>query len=148
MMETIKELWKKHRSVLLYVIFGGLTTLVDWGIRFAFYAGFAEQMEQSPLLLHAFDVIAWIGAILFAFVTNRIWVFESKKRGFRAVTGELFSFAGGRVLTLLLQEALMFVFCTWLRFNEYVITVVAAVLVVILNYFISKFFVFRKKKEQ
>ncbi len=148
MMGKIKELWEKHRSVLLYVIFGGLTTLVDWCIRFALYWGFAGPMEQYPLLLHAFDVVAWIAAVLFAFVTNRIWVFDSKKRGFLPVLGELVSFAGGRVLTLLLQEALMFIFCTWLGLNEYIITVVAAVLVVILNYFISKFLVFRKKKEQ
>lgn len=147
-MGRIKELWTKHRSVLLYVIFGGLTTLVDWCVRFALYWGFAGPMEQYPLLLHAFDVVAWVCAVLFAFVTNRIWVFDSKKHGFVPVMGELFSFAGGRVLTLLLQELLMFVFCTLLKFNEYLITVIAAVLVVILNYFISKFFVFRKKKSQ
>ena len=60
--------------------------------------------------------------------------------------GEIIAFAGGRVLTLLLQEALMAVFFTWLGFNEYIVKIVAAVLVVILNYFISKLLVFRKNK--
>jgi putative flippase GtrA len=86
--------------------------------------------------------------VAFAYVTNRIWVFESKRRGFLPILGEIAAFAGGRVVTLLLQEAIMAVFCTWLGLNMYLFKIIAAVLVVILNYFISKLLVFRKSKRE
>ena len=84
--------------------------------------------------------------MLFAFFTNRILVFRSRRRGLLPVLGELGTFAGGRVVTLLAQEAIMAVFVTALKLNEYAIKVVAAVVVVIANYFISKLIVFRKEK--
>lgn len=140
------ELLKKYKSIILYIIFGGLTTVVDWTVSFSLYYLWGEAIEATPWLIHGANVIAWAAAVAFAYVTNRIWVFESKRRGFAPILGEIFAFAGGRVFTLLLQEVLMAVFFTWLGFNEYLVKIVAAVLVVILNYFISKLLVFRKKK--
>ena len=139
------ELLKKYKSVILYIIFGGLTTMVDWSVSFTLYYLWGDAIEATPWLIHGANVIAWVAAVAFAYVTNRIWVFESKRRGLGAIVAEVSAFAGGRVFTLLLQEVLMAVFFTWLGFNEYLVKIVAAVLVVILNYFISKIFVFRKK---
>ena len=142
------EFLKKHRSVILYIIFGGLTTVVDWSVSFLLYYFWGEAIDATPILLHGANVIAWVAAVAFAYVTNRIWVFESKRRGFLPIFKEIAAFAGGRVATLLLQEAIMGVFCTWLGFSEYLFKVIAAVLVVILNYFISKLLVFRKSKRE
>lgn len=139
------ELLKKYKSVILYIIFGGLTTVVDWSVSFTLYYLWGDAIEATPWLIHGANVIAWVAAVAFAYVTNRIWVFESRRHGLAAIVGEIAAFAGGRVFTLLLQEILMAVFFTWLGFNEYLVKMVAAVLVVILNYFISKIFVFRKK---
>jgi putative flippase GtrA len=139
------ELLKKYKSIILYIIFGGLTTVVDWSVSFTLYYLWGDAIEATPWLIHGANVIAWVAAVAFAYVTNRIWVFESKRRGFVPIVGEIAAFAGGRVFTLLLQEVLMAIFFTWLGFNEYIVKIVAAVLVVILNYFISKIFVFRKK---
>lgn len=136
---------KKYKSIILYILFGGMTTVVDWSVSFSLYYFWGDAIEATPWLIHGANVIAWVAAVAFAYVTNRIWVFESRCRGIRAICGEIVAFAGGRVLTLLLQEALMAIFFTWLGFNEYIVKIVAAVLVVILNYFISKLFVFRKK---
>lgn len=140
-------LLKKHKSVILYVLFGGMTTVVDWGVSFLLYYLWGEAIDATPWLIHGADVIAWVAAVSFAYVTNRIWVFESRRRGFFPILSELGAFAGGRALTLLLQEALMAVFFTWLGLNEYAVKIAAAVLVVILNYFVSKLLVFRKKKQ-
>ena len=148
MKETIRALWGKYREQLLYLIFGGLTTVIDWGVCFAGYRIFAEQMEQSRVIVHAIDTVAWVAAVLFAFVTNRALVFGSRKKGFLPVLGELGTFAGGRVLTLAMQEAIMAVFVTALGLNEYVFKIAAAVVVVIANYFISKLIVFRKGKAE
>lgn len=142
------EFLKKHKSVILYILFGGLTTVVDWSISFLLYYLWGDAIEATPILLHGANVIAWVAAVAFAYITNRIWVFESKRRGLLPILGEIVAFAGGRVLTLLLQEAIMAVFCTWLGFNEYLFKIIAAVLVVILNYFISKLVVFRKTKRE
>lgn len=142
------EFLKKHKSVILYIIFGGLTTVVDWSVSFLLYYFWGEAIDATPILLHGANVIAWVAAVAFAYVTNRIWVFESKRRGFIPIICEIAAFAGGRVVTLLLQEAIMGVFCTWLGLNEYLFKVIAAVLVVILNYFISKLLVFRKTRRE
>ncbi|MBE6628807.1 MAG: GtrA family protein [Ruminococcaceae bacterium] len=148
MIEKIKNLLIRYREVILYLIFGGLTTVVDWGLSFLLYHFWGEAIKANVLLIHGANVIAWAAAVLFAFITNRIWVFESQKKGFLPVLGELGSFAGGRVMTLLLQEAMFVIFFDILGINEFIVKIVAAVLVIILNYVISKLIVFRKKKEQ
>jgi putative flippase GtrA len=135
---------KKYKEILLYLIFGGLTTVVDWAVSFLLYYLWGDAIREIVWLIHGANVIAWAAAVIFAYVTNRIWVFESKTHG-AAIVREFLSFAGGRVLTLLLQEAMFAVFFHALSINEYVVKIVAAVLVVVSNYFISKLLVFRKK---
>ena len=146
MLEKIKGLVAKYREQLLYLIFGGLTTAVDWGVSFVLYYVWGAAIEETVFLIHAANLIAWAAAVLFAYVTNRIWVFESKRRGFLPILGEFVSFAGGRVLTLLLQELMFVIFFHWLGISEFIVKAIAAVLVVISNYFISKLLVFRNKK--
>ena len=107
MIEKIKAFLRKDREVLLYLLFGGLTTVVDFGVSFLLYRLLGDAMEQNRLLIHAADAVAWVCAVLFAFFTNRVWVFRSDRRGFLPILLELFSFAGGRVLTFLLQEAIL-----------------------------------------
>ena len=104
-------------------------------------------MDSYWFTVHAVDSVAWLAAVLFAFFTNRLLVFRSRKRGFLPVLGELGTFAGGRVATLLMQEAIMAIFVTALRFNEYLVKIIAAVIVVIANYFISKLLVFRSRSK-
>ena len=146
MIQRLKKLLESYREQVLYLIFGVLTTAVDWGISFLLYRLWIDAAQAPDSMVHLADVIAWMAAVAFAFVTNRIWVFGSKKHGFLPVAKELMSFAGGRVFTLLLQEAIMALFVTWLGWNKYVFRILAAVFVVILNYVISKLFVFRKTK--
>lgn len=148
MIEKIKALWKKHREVLMYLIFGGLTTAVDWGVSYLLYFFWGAAIEETAVLVHLANTIAWAAAVTFAYVTNRIWVFESSRRGLLPILGEFASFAGGRVLTLLLQEAMFVVFFHWLGISEFIVKAIAAVLVVIANYFISKLLVFKKNKEK
>ena len=148
MIKKIKELLIRYREVLLYLIFGGLTTVVDWGLSFLLYHFWGDAIEANTILVHGANVIAWAAAVLFAFITNRIWVFKSEKKGFLPILGELGSFAGGRVMTLLLQEAIFVIFFDIMGISEFIVKLIAAVLVIILNYFISKLIVFRKKRTQ
>lgn len=126
--------YKKHKSVLLYLLFGGLTTVVSIGT----YALFLPVV--SPLIA---NIISWVAAVTFAYVTNRTWVFASKEKGL-AIIQEAFAFYGGRVFTLGLEEVVLYVFITLLFFPPLTVKVFAQVIVLILNYVISKLFVFKK----
>lgn len=148
MLSKIKALILHYREQLLYLIFGGLTTVVDWLVSFILYGVWDTAIETNAFVIHGANVIAWVSAVLFAFVTNRKWVFRSRQRGVSAVLGELFTFAGGRVLTFLLQETIVFVFFDCLAVNKYAVKLIAAVLVVVLNYFISKLLVFRHRNDR
>ena len=132
------EWTKEHHELVTYVIFGGLTTVVDWGISFVLY--------QTDMNTHVVNVIAWTAAVLFAFVTNKIWVFRSRTKAASRVVGELIAFAGGRVLSLGVQELLFVLAVDILDWNRTLVKIPVAVLVVIINYFLTKF-VFRKKQD-
>ena len=138
MIEKVKGILL-NREVLLYLVFGVLTTLVDWVVSFALY--------RTALETHLSNVIAWAAAVLFAYITNRVWVFESRREGASAIVRELGVFAGGRVATLAMQELVFLAFHDLLQISEYIVKVIAAVLVVIGNYAISKWIVFRKDED-
>ncbi|MBE6554216.1 MAG: GtrA family protein [Ruminococcaceae bacterium] len=146
MIEKIKRLLVRFREQILYLIFGVMTTAVDWGVSFLLYFFWGAAIEKTVYLVHAANTLAWAAAVVFAYVTNRIWVFQSKRRGCSAVAGEFLAFAGARVSTLLLQELIVFVLFDLLLWNVYLVKVIAAVFVVVANYFISKLLVFRKQK--
>ena len=145
MPKRLQAILQKYREQLLYLIFGVLTTAVDFGISFLLYRFWVDSANVASVSLHVADVIAWTAAVLFAYVTNRIWVFESQTRGALPIAKELLGFGGGRVFTLLLQEAIMLIAVTWLGGNKYLFRILAAILVVVLNYVISKLLVFKKK---
>ena len=136
-MQTLKQLFDKHRELILYVFFGGLTTLVSVGsfILFDTLLGIHELVS---------NLLSWILAVGFAYVTNRKWVFCSKARG-AAIWAEACSFYGGRLLTLGMEEVILLIFATWLSFHSTAIKVIAQVAVLVGNYIISKFLIFRKK---
>lgn len=127
-----------RKEVLRYLIVGGLTTVVSmvlfYGSTWTFLNG------NDPFQLQVANVISWIGAVAFAYVTNRVFVFESKNP---KIFREIVSFVGSRVLTLLLDMAVMFLLSTVLLINYNFSKLVAMVLVTVGNYVISKLLVFR-----
>lgn len=145
MIEKIKALCIKYREIIVYVIVGGLTTVVSWAAKFAwnfiFYGGTAYPTELQAVILSTVENVA---GILFAYPMNRRFVFQSKDP---EIFKEFLKFALSRVSTLLLSLALN-VLLTWMGVNIYVTTIIAAVVVVIMNYVLSKLLVFRKKEEK
>lgn len=142
-MEKIKSLCVKYREPIVYIIVGGLTTLVSWAAKFAwnfiFYGGTAYPTELQAVIL---STVEWVAGVAFAYPTNRRFVFQSKDP---EIFKECIKFVLSRVSTYLLSVGLN-VLLTWLGVNVYVTTIVAAVAVVIANYVISKLLVFRKKE--
>lgn len=142
----MKKLFQKYREVILYLIMGGATTLVSWGT----YALGAKTFSWS---ITGANVFSWICAVLFAFVTNKIWVFESRSWAAGTAFPELVRFVSARLLTgalewfgvpflvhIGLDRELFGVKGMWAK-------IAVSVLVVILNYVFSKLLVFTKKAD-
>lgn len=134
-------LYVKYKEILLYLFFGLLTTVI--GI--AFYILFDTVCEINELIA---NIMSWILAVTFAYVTNRIWVFESKVTERADLLKEMLDFYGGRLVSLAVEEVIIIVFVTLLQFDSTLIKIIASVIVIILNYIISKLFVFRKKEHE
>ena len=130
--------YKKYKMVLLYVFFGGRTTVIS-------IASFALFLYLGLNELVA-NVLSWIFAVLFAYVTNRTWVFDSRAAGLRNVCREAAAFFGGRLLTLGMEELLLVVFVTWLRFDSMIVKIAAQIVVLVSNFVISKWLVFKNPK--
>ena len=143
MIEKIKELCVKHREIIVYLIVGGLTTVVSWAAKFiwnfVFYAGTAYPSVIQNFIL---SVVNWVAGVAFAYPMNRRFVFQSKNPNILSEAG---GFVMSRVATLILDIVMMQVLVL-LGMNVYAATVIVAVLVIVGNYVFSKFFVFKNKK--
>ncbi len=142
-MDQIKEIYKKYHEVINYLIFGGLTTVVSLVTKYILL--FTILDASNGVQLQVAVVISWIVACTFAYITNRIWVFDSKSK---EIIKEVIKFFAARVITLGLEMFIMFVFVTLLGLNSdlWVIiwTLVAQIVVVVANYIFSKLFIFKK----
>lgn len=136
-LRIFEPFYKKNKEVLLYLFFGGLTFLIS----VVTYAYFTMMFGMNELIANIFS---WIIAVLFAFVTNKIWVFQSKNDTILAFVREAVAFFAGRVATLVVEEVILFVFITMLQWNSLGVKIAAQVIVIVLNYVISKLLVFKK----
>ena len=165
-METLKTLWNKYREIILYLIFGAMTTVVGLGSYFVILkvAGVAFGVEEGQPAYNGVRAVAqilqWVFAVLFAYFTNKRWVFRAEGGN---ETRRLASFFGARLFTLGADSVVTFGIVFLLGIFGYetfsldlIITIrftpdlwgkgAAAVVVIILNYVLSKFIVFRKEK--
>ena len=154
-MTKIKEVITKYKELLLYLIFGVLTTLVN----LLTFWSFTKILGDELYLIN--NAIAWVVGVIFAFVTNKLFVFESKSWNVKIAGKELTEFVGARLFSFGVEEGGMWLFVDILAFGEKSLTLfgititgqiiaklVLAVIVVILNYFFSKFIIFKKNKNQ
>ena len=130
----VQPFYEKYKEQLLYLFFGALTTVVSLG-RFAL---FTKVIPCDELLA---NVISWLLAVLFAFLTNRTWVFQSDAQ--ENFPKQMLSFYLGRVATLLMEEALLLIFVKVLHWDAMLVKLAAQILIVIANYVISKLFIFK-----
>ena len=136
-MEKFKAILKKHGDILSYLFFGVLTTAVNYVVYLPCYNLLGLSAAVS-------NVIAWVGAVAFAYVTNKPFVFKSHDWSAKTVVPELAKFVGCRVGSGVLETAIIFLTVDCLSFDGNVMKLVTSVLVVILNYVGSKLLVFRK----
>lgn len=134
MFNKLFDLYKKYKEIINYLIFGGLTTLIS----IVTYALFAKVFHIDYLIS---NVLSWIIAVLFAYITNKIFVFESKsKKNIKEIT----SFFFFRVVSLIMEMVILYIFVDMLHIDDLVTKIIAQVIVIVSNYVFSKVFVFKK----
>ena len=150
----IKKIWDKvmNREVISYLIFGVLTTLVNWVV----YAAMVKVHIDYRIATAA----AWAVSVLFAFIVNKIFVFVSKSSSWKEVwiesynlrpayvMKEITSFVACRAVSGVMEMVFMIVMVSWIHMDEYISKIAVSVIVVIVNYVFSKLFIFRKSEEK
>lgn len=131
----IIQLIKSRKDLIAYILFGACTTIVNG----ATYFICADILSLSTVLSTA---IAWIIAVLFAFVTNRKWVFKSIKKTPTGIIREIIYFFSCRITTGLIDIFLMYIFVDRFLLNGMLIKILSNLLIIILNYIASKYLVF------
>ena len=144
-MKKIIELYKKYQEIINYLIVGGLTTFVGVGSKLLLLFTILDQ--TNGLELQIAEIISWVLAVAFAYITNKVFVFHSKTKGKKCIK-ELFDFVKGRIITQVIQMFIMWFFVTLLKLNTnlwvIIFTLICQVMQIVLNYVISKFMVFKK----
>jgi len=138
----LRSFLNKNHEIIAYLVVGVLTTIVSMGIYFVLTATILDP--QKPVQLQTANAVSWVGAVSFAYVTSRRFVFQSSNP---KVLKEMVSFFSARFATLLLDMGLMFLFVTAGGMNDRIAKVIVQITVIIANYLLSKLIVFRKKSE-
>lgn len=136
-LRTFENFYRAHKEVLLYLFFGGVSLVLNLAM-FAFF----EYVVGLNQLVN--NIICWVTSVLMQFFTNRIWVFQGRTDGAVDFLKQMATFFGGRVFTLAVEEVLLLVFIFGLHFNSMAVKSTAQIVVIVLNYVISKFWVFKK----
>lgn len=143
MIDKIKKLWIKYEEIISYLIVGGLTTVVSWGAKFlANFLLFDNTMYPTSGQNLVLSIINWTAGVIFAYFTNRRFVFKSHE----PMLKEIPKFVLSRVFTLILDTVVMQVL-GMMGINVLVATLISSVLVIIGNYIFSKLFVFKGDEE-
>ncbi|MCD7791339.1 MAG: GtrA family protein [Bacteroides thetaiotaomicron] len=137
-MGTIIELIKKYKALISYLFFGVCTTVINIAVYYLCYN--VSGIPNVPS-----TVIAWVVAVVFAYITNKLFVFDSKSFKADVLVREMASFFGCRLLTGILDVIIMYVAVDVMDMNSTLWKLVSNVLVIILNYVASKLVIFKKK---
>ena len=141
-MKRLLGIYKKHKEGINYLIFGGLTTVLTLIVYYLLTWTIINT--DNAIELQIANILSWICGFLFAYFTNRKFVFNSKNK---KLIKEFISFFLSRISTLFLDMLIMFIFVTLLKYNDGIFKIISQILVILLNYILSKIFVFKKNKE-
>ena len=133
----MKKIWQTYQEYIVYLIFGVLTTLVNYAIYFICRDYFAIHYSVS-------NVIAFAIAVIFAFITNKLFVFHSSNIKLNYVYKEFISFVSLRIVSMLVETLLLVVFVELLKVDDGLMKIIVSIGTIVLNYVFSKWITFRK----
>lgn len=142
MFKKIVDLYKKYEEVIMYLIFGVLTTVVN----FVVYFIAIRILGDSDLSKTISNALAWFFSVLFAFFTNKIFVFKHKSENAKDFILEAFKFYGCRAFSGILDIGLFALLVSVFHFNDVIVKIFMQILVIVLNYIFSKLIIFKNKK--
>ena len=134
----MKKIILKYKSIIAYLFFGVLTTLINWGSYFLCYN--IVQIPNVPS-----TIIAWILAVAFAFITNKIWVFGSKSFNGKVLLYEIWTFLAARLIIGILDVVIMYFAVDVFAMNSTVWKLISNIIVIVLNYIFSRLIIFKKE---
>lgn len=133
----IRSLWQRYKGIFFYLVFGFLTTIINIGSYYLCYEVWGIPNVPS-------NIVAWILAVAAAYITNKLWVFESKSFSPKILLPELWKFVSCRLATGAMELVIMWVGVDVLRGPATLLKIGSSFLVVILNYIFSKLIIFKK----
>lgn len=132
------DILKRYRESLMYLVFGGLTV----GVNIATYIGLTRIIELNYMVA---NIIAWIVAVIFAYITNKFFVFESNNTELKFLIKEFTSFVSCRLLSGVMEMILMYIMIDMMGINDFITKIFTNILVIVLNYVLSKVIIFKKQ---
>lgn len=137
---TLKSLFVRYKQIISYLFFGVLSTLFSFLIWWICNDFFDMHYQIA-------NIVSWIFAVLFAFFTNKLYVFESKDKSLKTIVSEIIKFYFFRLVTLLVDIAAMYIMVELMQMSEILAKIISTFIVILGNYLFSKFFIFKKKDE-
>lgn len=145
-LKVLVDWYRKHQEGMRYLVFGALSTIVNILSYTIFSALILKGIESESLRVNISEIIAFIVSVIFAYITNKLYVFNSKTNGFKDLMREITSFFSCRIFTEIIS-ILMMNAAVWLNINDILMKIVSNIVVIILNFVFSKILIFKDNKK-
>ena len=146
-LKALASWYRQHQEGMRYLVFGALTTIVNIVVYTIFAAFFLKGVQNDSLRVNISEIIAFVAGVIFAYVTNKLYVFKSKTNNFKELTKEITSFFSCRIFTEIIS-ILMMNAAVWFSINDILMKVVSNIVVIILNFVFSKILIFKGSKNE
>lgn len=144
-LKKMADLYREHREGMRYLIFGALATVVNivvfWICSYFIFNSLPEAQRVSIS-----NSISIVVAVVFAYITNKLFVFESKTNSFKELFREIASFTGCRIITAVVDMGVMQLLVVSMKWNDMLAKIIVQIIVILLNFIFSKLIIFKKKK--
>ncbi|MEI3392215.1 MAG: GtrA family protein [Clostridia bacterium] len=144
-LKALADWYRKHQEGMRYLVFGALTTIVNILVYTIFSALILKGLTNDSLRVNISEIIAFIAGVVFAYITNKLYVFNSKTTGKKDLFREIASFFSCRIFTEIIS-ILMMNAAVWFSINDILMKVVSNIVVIILNFVFSKILIFKGNK--
>ncbi len=145
-LKVLADWYRKHQEGMRYLVFGALSTIVNI-MSYAILSKIILGGLEESLKVNVSEILAFIITIIFAYITNKLYVFKSKQTGLKNLLKEITSFTGCRILTEFISICMMNLAVIF-SINDVFMKIVANIVVIVLNFIFSKIFIFKNKKQE